>query len=475
MNPVSGIATLSFAATTASPAPRCPEAQEAKRQPGRLAFSAARLLLGVTLLTAPLAFGAVQEWAWATLSVLAVFLLWLWAIGSVQQGILRIVWCPLYLPAVIFLCLGAIQFLRHLSADPIATRESLLKLVTDLLFFFLVGQLLASSSDQTWRRLGLAVSIFAFSISLFAILQFFSSHGLIYWQVKPRWGGMIFGPYVNHNHYAGLMEMLIPLSALYVLSRPKSHPARALLSFAVVVQIASVFLSGSRGGLISLFVEFLILGVVLLRHGVASGRRGLVLPIGLGMAASVLLFLWMDPGGVSRRLETVVRLGNSPEAALGYRKIVPLDSLRIFLDHPWVGAGLGSFRMVYPRYQSFPSDLLWDHAHNDYAEALAETGLAGALLILWALGSFFRLTFRNLTERIIHRRHSIRLGATVGCCGLLVHSIFDFNLHIPANAVWFAVCAACATIGLPARLSSPKMRGQKSRFVSVGSRMRFSL
>jgi O-antigen ligase len=465
---------MSFAVTTAQSASGSLEAQEVKKQPGGLAFSAARLLLGAALLTAPLAFGAVQEWAWAALSVLAIFGLWLWAIGSVQQGVLRIVWCSLYLPALLFLGLGAIQFFLRLSPDPIALRESLLKLVTDLLFFFLVGQLLASSSDQTWRRLGLAVSVFAFSISLFAILQFFSSHGLIYWQVKPRWGGTIFGPYVNHSHYAGLMEMLIPLSAGYVLFRPKSHPTRALLSFAVVVQIASVFLSGSRGGLIALFVEFLILAVVLLRRAVASTRRKLVLPIALGMAASVLLFLWMDPGDVSKRLETVVRLGDSPEAALGYRKNVPLDSLRIFLDHPWMGAGLGSFRVVYPRYQSFPSDLLWDHAHNDYAEALAETGLAGALLILWALGSFFRLAFRNLPERIIHGRDSIRLGAAVGCCGLLVHSLSDFNLHIPANAAWFAVCAACATVGLPAGLSSPKAREQESRFVSVVSGMRFS-
>jgi hypothetical protein len=38
----------------------------------------------------------------------------------------------------------------------------------------------------------------------------------------------------------------------------------------------------------------------------------------------------------------------------------------------------------------------------------------------------------------------LRLGATLGCIGLLVHSFSDFNLRIPANAAWFAFCAGLA-------------------------------
>jgi O-antigen ligase len=105
---------------------------------------------------------------------------------------------------------------------------------------------------------------------------------------------------------------------------------------------------------------------------------------------------------------------------------------------------LGSFEVAYPRYQSLPSDPVWDHAHNDFAEALAETGVAGGFSILTALAIFFCLAFRNVSERLKSQAGWIQLGAAVGCCGLLVHSFVDFNLHIPANAAWFAVSAGVA-------------------------------
>src|SRR5207302_6569539 len=77
----------------------------------------------------------------------------------------------------------------------------------------------------------------------------------------------------------------------------------------------------------------------------------------------------------------------------------------------------------------------------------AETGLIGAVLILSALALFFRLAFQDLHHRLRSEGGWIRLGAAVGCCGLLLHSFFDFNLHIPANAAWFATLAALATTG----------------------------
>jgi O-antigen ligase len=114
-------------------------------------------------------------------------------------------------------------------------------------------------------------------------------------------------------------------------------------------------------------------------------------------------------------------------------------------DHLWLGTGLGSFALVYPRYQSIPTDVVWDHAHDDYVEALGETGLLGGLLIVLAVALGLRLAFGNLRDRLRHRLGWIQLGAALGCCGLLLHSLLDFNLHIPANAAWFAVCAAIAT------------------------------
>jgi len=65
--------------------------------------------------------------------------------------------------------------------------------------------------------------------------------------------------------------------------------------------------------------------------------------------------------------------------------------------------------------------------------------------VLTALALFFRTAFAGLARRVGTEDGWIRLGAAIGCCGLLVHSFFDFNLHIPANAAWFAVLAGLAT------------------------------
>jgi hypothetical protein len=198
-------------------------------------FTLARVLFFVMLFGAPLAFGAVQPWAWATLAVICFLALSLWAVGCVQQGQLRVSCSPLYLLGLAFLLLGLLQYFGRLTFDRIGTRDSLLKLAVDLLFFFLALQLVGSAPERTRQRVGLAVAIYAFLLSLEAIIQHFSSPDRIYWAVATPANSWSFGPYVNHNHYAGLMEMLIPLSVGYWLARRKSDPLRAVLGFALLL------------------------------------------------------------------------------------------------------------------------------------------------------------------------------------------------------------------------------------------------
>jgi O-antigen ligase len=418
------------------------EPPEACRQPPTPAFSITRWGLVIVLLAAPLAFGAVLPWAWAALLIASFGLLMFWIIASVRHGEVRVHVSPLYLPASLFLVLCLTQLFGGFTLDAYATRESILKLVMVLIFFFVAGQVFARAPRAVWRALGLAVTLYAFALGLFAILQFFSGHNLIYWHIRS--GGWTFGPYVNHNDYAGLMEMLIPIAVAYVLSRPRTDPRRLLLGFGLCVPVASVLLSGSRGGFISLLVEALVLGAFLWRR---SGDGGVhfvaLLPIGLTAAA--LLFFWMAPSRVVRRLGGLANLTRTTQVTLGQREMAARDTLRIFRDHPWVGIGPGSFDTVFPQYRTFPTDLEWAHAHNDYAEVLAETGVAGGVLVVFGLVVFFRQAFRSLFARYWQDADWIRFGAALGSCGLLVHSIVDFNLHIPANAVWFAVCVALAT------------------------------
>jgi O-antigen ligase len=372
--------------------------------------------------------------------------LFLWALGSVQQGTLKLIWSPLYIPLALLFLLGVGQYAAGLTLDRSETRQALVLLGVDLVFFFLAVQLFSGAAGGALRGFGLAVLVFAGAMGLFAILQFASGTNKIYGIVATPAG--LFGPYVNPDHFAGLMEMVIPVAVLYIAGRHAKFSIEASVwrVSAAALALASLLLSGSRGGLLALSAEILIATSALRRAGAwTMERRRLAMAAAITVLAGVILFAYVDPGWVAKRLGTVAYVGSAWTEWAGLRKSMTVDSLRMWRDHPVLGVGLGDFATAYPRYQSFAEDWWIDHAHDDYAEALAETGLVGGLLILLALGLFLRLAFRDWSHSFRSQASWIRLGAAVGCCGMLVHSFLDFNLHIPANAAWFAVLAGIAT------------------------------
>ncbi len=435
-------------------------------EPAPRTFSLAQILLVAMLFLAPLPFGAVFAWAWGCLALLTLLLLTLWMVGSIQEGGLKIGYSPLYVPVVLMLVLGWIQLSFHLTLTPTATKESILKLAIYLILFFVVIQLFSASPSEIWRNVGIAVLTFGFLFSFLSILQFFATPGRILGVGRDL--GTPFGSYVDRDHYAGLMEMVVPVSAAYVLSRPRRDPLNGMLWFAVVVPVVSLLLTGSRGGFISLLVEVAILGWVMIWRSPLPGRQMRVAALGLAVVAGTALCFWFVPTYVLAKIGTI----NSyvAETWEGNRVTLWRNSLRIFREHPLTGTGMGSFVTVYPAHQTEVSDLVTEHAHNDYVEALAETGLAGGVLILAALVLFFSIAFRNLFVQLRRDPGWIQLGAAIACCGLLIHSLFDFNLQIPANAAWFAFCAGLASLSgrmLPRAEKTAEVRKFKPRFESM--------
>jgi O-antigen ligase len=130
------------------------------------------------------------------------------------------------------------------------------------------------------------------------------------------------------------------------------------------------------------------------------------------------------------------------------------DTWRLFLDHPVIGTGLGTLEMVFPPYDSLYDGKVVDHAHNDYLEALAETGVVGGLCCAWFLGVVLLHSLKGLAELGSSFGSALNLSGLIACSGVLVHSLVDFNLHIPANALLFFVSAHLAVARLEP--SSPR-------------------
>jgi O-antigen ligase len=115
--------------------------------------------------------------------------------------------------------------------------------------------------------------------------------------------------------------------------------------------------------------------------------------------------------------------------------------VKMIADHPLMGTGPGTFALIFTQYQP-PGQLPpYKMAHNDYLHFVSEAGLFLIPVIIWMIIALFKKGFKKLKNpsRLVR---GITLGALSGITAILIHSIPDFNLHIPANAILFTILAA---------------------------------
>jgi O-antigen ligase len=398
------------------------------------------LLYGVfgLLLFGPLAFGAVEPWSIFVLEAGSAALLLFW-IGkqAFLDGQIKLRWNPLFLPMGVFAALLVAQLLFHLSAYPHDTAALALQYVAYASLCFLASQTLLRGAQA--RSLALVFSVYGAALAVFALLQGISSNGKLYWMRQPRSGGWIYGPYVNHNHYAGLMEMLIPIPLIVSLTRLAPPKVRAVAAAAAAVMVGTVFLSGSRGGMLAIFAELVILATLLIKQK-RSWRTAL--GIGAFLAVVVGLAVWIGGAELSRRIATVGP-GHS-DLSSDIRTYINRDGLRLFLKKPVLGWGLGSFPIVYPEYRTFYTNFFVNEAHNDYLQLLVELGLLGFATMLWFVVTIYVRAFKKIRNWTNEISGSLTLVCLLGLSGILVHSAVDFNLEIPANAALFYVMCTLA-------------------------------
>ena len=370
----------------------------------------------------------------------------IWGAREIASGTFRIASNQLYLPIVAFAIVVLIQISFDLTAYWYATWSKGLLWASYAGLFFLVAH---TFHEKPWISvLGFFFAGFGFLLSLFAIVQQFTSNGKIYWIVPNRFGGWIYGPYVNHAHYAGLMEMLIPFPFMLAITKGLTRSIRAFFLFAAILMSSTIFLSQSLGGMIAFAIEFAVLALILLRQRRSTYRE--IMVIGALALALVAWLIWLRPAGLVERLARL--LNPISDAGATGRLAIVKDSLRMVGQHPILGWGLGTFSDVYPSFRSFYTNFWVNEAHNDFVQTLVETGIVGFACSAVFLFLLCRAGIRNSKNWRSGVRPSMALAAYIGCVGLLAHGVVDFNLQIPANAAIFFALSAIVTTGS----SSPK-------------------
>jgi len=406
--------------------------------PRRL-LSSSTLLAGasVVLLSAPLAFGAVQPWAIFLLQASATALFVAWGLHQWKSGELKVTWHPLYAPMLAFGALVALQWLTGLTSYRYVTYSLLLLYVSYGMLAFVVTQTLRRSSQV--RTLAGAVCCYGLVLAAFSLLQGIAPNNKLYWIWPLEQGGLIYGPYVNHNHYAGLMEMLTPFPLVLALSRHTEGNRKLVVAGIAALMAGTIFLSGSRGGMLAFGAQVLVLTVLLRKRG--DWKQ----PVALGVFLAVMIgfLIWLGGNELTRRLASIQSEARQ-ELTGGVRMTIDRDCLRMLWEKPILGWGLGTFPVVYPRFRSFYTSFFVNEAHNDYLQLLVEAGIVGFGIAVWFLVVTFRGAATKLENWTETANGTLTVAALLGCIGILVHSFLDFNLQIPANAALFYVLCAVA-------------------------------
>lgn len=382
------------------------------------------------------AHGAVEDWSSGVLEVGAAALLVYWAL-LLFRGYEKRIWAhPLFAPVSAFIAVVALQLLLNLTASHYGTKEELLRLCAYGILLFLAVQAYRTLED--WRGFVWFLLALGFGVSVFGILQHLTFNGKLYWVREMRYGGIPFGPFVNRNHFAGFIELVVPPGLAALVMGKVRRDQWMLVGVLTLFPIAALFLSASRGGIISLLVEILLL-VILMWSGFGEKKQALVGALVLLLAAG--LVTWLGVGEALERFSSYRQF----EVKSDKRLSMAHDTWRIFLEHPFLGTGMGTLQSVFPKYETLYDGKVVNHTHNDYLEALAETGTAGGACCAWFLAILFLAGVRRIRQRSSGLQATLQMGALISCIGLLIHSVVDFNLHIPSNALLFFLLSAFAS------------------------------
>jgi O-antigen ligase/tetratricopeptide (TPR) repeat protein len=425
----------------------------------------------------PLAFGTVEQWS-LTLMETSIFLaLLLYLFRKIKgdsaeiyevPGIIPLILLLLYiliqlipLPSEIIKMISPSTYALHgetrgvyepirwlsISIDKKATVKEFFRILSYGSLYILTVQLL--TKKDFLKKTVIIIVIFTSFLSFLSLLQHFLWNNKIFWFRELPQGARPFGPFVNRNHYAGFMEMIFPIIlSLSLFYKPKviekSLQKRVydflnqektniyiLLAFSAILIATTVFLSLSRGGIVSLSLSMIFFGGILLTKEVHKKRGLVIILISLLIVFSVGWFGW-EP--IFKRFEALRNVrGDISELRL----VIWDDSIKMIKDFPLTGTGFGSFVDIYPKYRTFPTEEIADHAHNDYLELLTDGGMIVFLLTGWFFLSVLYTSFRAFARRREPYSIYLFIGSTTGIVSILIHSLTDFNLHIGANGLYF--------------------------------------
>jgi O-antigen ligase len=400
------------------------------------------ILVAGLLIFAPLARGAVHLWAGTIVQILTLAALGVMIFTSLKTK------TPVFRKTILstgitgLVALVLVSFICSFH-KPFAFEGVFMFLTYGGIYYAVVA---VCRSRKLERALVYVIIGTAFFVCLIAILKRVELNPFFWW-IYPEMGeykeGFLTGVYVNQNHLAGFLEMVIPMVMVLFVTRFRSLEQKFIITGILVVLVITQVFTLSYGGWVSCLGALLFLSAVL-ALGRQFDQKRMVITVGVCAALLGVTVLAATP--VVETVSSLTRV--YPEESVSARVRTWEGTIHMIRDHLWTGTGPGTFAIAYPGYQVPGLPVLSRKAHNDYLQILSETGIVCLPVILLILFNFFKFGFKTL-KIPSRQKQGFTLGGMAGVFAILVHSFYDFNLFVPANAVLFTVIAAIASAREP--------------------------
>jgi hypothetical protein len=363
---------------------------------------------------------------------LATLTLWIsayWPVGAFETAVFVIAGYSLFrgstiprgsrFPLVILCSValwGCVQIVTFRTIHRFDTERAILQWATLAAVYF-IGVVSLGQSGLA-RRIRTIMVWFALGLSVEAILQAYLTPGTVYGLFPSGYHDFVMGPIVYHTHYAAFVETLFPLA----LVRALRHTRESYLFLGIsAVLFTSIVVSASRGGLIIVSVEAVLVALLFYRQNPKERGRGGYPALGLA-ALTVVLVLIVGYETVSARF--------SSEALTVGRIQFALSTLHMIAARPLFGWGLGCWSSVYPSFATIDPGVFVNQAHSDWLQWTAEGGLpVGLALLALAVWSI---------------KPAIQSIWGIGVLAVLAHAAFDYPFSRPAMGAWPILILAMA-------------------------------
>jgi O-antigen ligase len=325
----------------------------------------------------------------------------------------------------------------------------------ELLSYFLLGFLIVktvTNRRQIMRIFSVLIAMGIFE-AFYGMFELYSKNPRILFYRKIDYLDSLTGTFVNRNHLSGYLEMIIPLALGLIIARidlfspaglrwrskllrlsEKGLSTNLLITLGIIIMSLAIIFSKSRSGVFLLvFLFILFFGLTVLYYGRAGHQRKGIKNF-LKVVFLIVIFVSFYIG-IGTTLERF-----APDKLLQeQRPAFWANTIGIVTEFPFFGTGLGTFPYFYPDYEESGIPMRLFHAHNDYLEYLSELGGVGLILLL---GGILLMAINSFLVWRVRRHPEVKglaLGGIVAIICILIHSITDFNLQIPANMMLFSV------------------------------------